>query len=81
MVSKISDLGIKVMVITLVLSLLPTSPFTGFNNLVSNIPYIGFLNWFLPINEMLVIIEIWLATVTLYYGILYLLNYAGILKS
>lgn len=81
MFEKVSDIGIKIVVISIVLSLLPSSPFVGFNNLVQQIPYLSFLNWFLPINEMLVIIESWLVVVSVFYGILYLCNYAGILKS
>lgn len=79
--TKVSDLAIKVLVITFVLSLLPASPFVGFNNLTEQIPFLNFVNWILPISEMLVIIESWLVVVVVYYGILYLINYTGIVKS
>lgn len=79
--TKVSDLAVKVLVITLVLSLLPASPFVGFSNLTEMIPFLNFVNWVLPISEMLVILESWLVVVVIYYGILYLINYAGIVKS
>lgn len=81
MLSKVSDLAIKIVVISIVLALLPMSPFVGFEYLVEQIPYLNFVNWFLPIPEMLVILESWLVVVVVYYGILYLLNYTGLVKS
>ena len=79
--STFSDLAVKVIVISLVLSILPASPFVGFSELCSNLPYLSFVNWFVPISEMLVIFEAWLIVVAVYYGILYLVNYAGLVKS
>lgn len=79
--SAVSDIGVKILIISLVLSLLPMSPFVGFEYLIENIPYLNFVNWFLPISEMLAILESWLVVVAVYYGILYLVNYTGIVKS
>ena len=77
----VSDIAVKLIVLTLVLSLLPGSPFTGFNTLVFQIPYLSYLNWFLPIPEIIVILESWLSVVSIYYTILFALNYVGLLKS
>ena len=79
--NAVSDLGVKIIIISLVLSLLPASPFVGFSSLVNNIPYLSFVNWFLPISEMIAILESWLVVVSVYYGILYLVNYTGLAKS
>lgn len=79
--STFSDIGVKVLIISLVLSLLPVSPFVGFEYLLENIPFLSFVNWFLPIQEMIAILESWLVVVAVYYGILYLVNYTGIVKS
>lgn len=79
--STFTDIGVKVLVLSIVLALLPSSPFVGFSYLVENIPFLGWLNWFLPISEMLVIFESLLIVIVAYYGILYLLNYVGVLKS
>lgn len=81
MAQSVSEFGIKLLIISLVLTLLPFSPFVGFEYLIEQIPYLSFVNWFVPIQEMLAITETWLVVVTVYYGILYLLNYAGIVKS
>lgn len=79
--STFSDIGVKVLLVSFVLSILPNSPFTSFNNLVNQLPYLSFVNWFLPIPEMLVIIESWLVIVSAYYGMLYVINYVGLVKS
>lgn len=77
----LGEFGIKVLLLSVVLSLLPSSPFVGFNNLVEGLPYLAYLNWFVPISEMMVVFESWLVVVAVYYGILYLLNYVGVIKS
>lgn len=78
---QVSDFAVKLLILTAVLSLLPSSPFVGFNYLISQVPYLNYLNWFLPIPEMIVILETWLSVVAIYYGLLFVLNYVGILKS
>lgn len=79
--TAVSDFGVKVIILSVVLTLLPSSPLSGFSYLVSNIPYLNFLNWFLPISEMIVILESWLVVVSIYYSIIFLINYAGVAKS
>lgn len=81
MLQNVSEFGTKILLMSLVLSLLPMSPFTGFNYLIEQIPYLSYLNWIIPVSEILVIFESWLVVVAVYYGILYLINYVGIVKS
>ena len=50
-----------------VLALLPTSPFTEFINACSDIPYLGWLNWFIPVGQMIAIGEAWLVAIGLFY--------------
>lgn len=78
---QVSDFAVKVAILAVVVTLLPASPFVGFTYLVNALPYLSFLNWFVPIPEMIVIMESWLAVVAVYYTILFALNYVGILKS
>lgn len=81
MLNNVSEIGIKILLITFVLALLPSSPFVGFSYLVNEIPFLNWVNWLLPVSEILAITEAWLAVVTVYYGILYILNYTGLVKS
>lgn len=50
-----------------VLALLPTSPFTKFLDACSNLPYLGWFNWFVPIGQMIAIGEAWLVAIGLFY--------------
>ena len=50
-----------------VLALLPTSPFTDFINACENLPYLGWLNWFVPVGQMIAIGEAWLVAIGLFY--------------
>lgn len=77
----INDFAVKLLILSFVLALLPESPFVGFSSLVEQVPFISWLNWFLPISEMLVLFESLLVVIAIFYGILYLLNYVGVLKS
>lgn len=81
MLNSVSEIGIKLLLISFVLALLPSSPFTGFLYLVEEIPFLNYVNWILPVSEILAITETWLLVVTAYYGILYILNYTGLVKS
>ena len=46
---------------------LPRSPFRQFLDSFSDIPFLGYLNWFVPIKEILIVMVAWLGAVTLYY--------------
>lgn len=50
-----------------VLQFLPTSPFTSFIDAMEKLPYLGWLNWFLPVGSMIAIGEAWLVSVGLFY--------------
>ena len=50
-----------------VLKLLPTSPFTSFIEACGNLPYLSWLNWFIPVGQMIAIGEAWLIAIGLFY--------------
>lgn len=49
------------------LSVLPLSPFTEFIDNFSSLPYLGWLNWFFPVGECLIVMLAWLGAVGLFY--------------
>lgn len=51
-----------------VLELLPTSPFVAFIEACEELPYLGWLNWFLPVGQMIAIGEAWLVSIALFYA-------------
>ena len=49
------------------LSLLPLSPFTQFISYFQSFPFLGYLNWFFPVGDCLVVMTAWLTAVGLFY--------------
>lgn len=46
---------------------LPTSPFRPFVEKVAELPYLGILNWFIPVATLLKIGTAWLTAIALFY--------------
>lgn len=51
-----------------VLSLFPTSPFLPVIEAIESLPYLGYINWVLPIGDFLKIGSLWLAAIAVYYA-------------
>lgn len=49
------------------MEVLPLSPFRQFLDDFSDIPFLGYLNWFVPVRGMLIVFSAWLTAVTVYY--------------
>lgn len=50
-----------------IVSFLPGSPFKAIIANLSGVPYMAELNWFFPVHECVVVIEVWLTAVALFY--------------
>ena len=59
--------GIFVTLFMSIISFLPHSPFHQFVSIINNIPYLQYLNWFFPVSECVVVLEVWLSAVVIYY--------------
>lgn len=53
--------------LSIAIDLLPDSPFRGFIDNIVSIPYIGFLNYFVPVGDFVAILTAWTTAVGLYY--------------
>lgn len=51
-----------------VLSLFPLSPFREVINELGSLPYLGYINWFVPIGDFVKIGTVWLAAIAVYYA-------------
>lgn len=52
---------------SLLLSVLPTSPFVQWLNVIGELPYLGYLNWILPIDDFIKIGVAYLSAVSLFH--------------
>lgn len=55
--------------------LLPRSPFRRAMRLIGDIPYIDELNWFLPIQEAVMILMMWGTAIGVYYAYMIVLRW------
>ena len=51
----------------MLMDVLPVSPFRQFLDSFSDLPFLGYLNWFVPVRAMLIILAAWLGAITTYY--------------
>lgn len=51
----------------MLMGVLPTSPFQQYIHAFSNLPYLGYLNWFLPIGAFVKIGMAWLGVIIVFY--------------
>lgn len=51
-----------------ILAFLPDSPFLVFVVYVKNMPFLGLINYFLPISECLAILQAWAACIAIFYS-------------
>ena len=58
-----------------VLSVLPTSPFTKYVDALQSIPYLNYLNWFVPVGTFIAIGQAWLVSVGLFYVYMIILRW------
>lgn len=62
-------------ILGLVLSILPDSPFREFIDKLDGVPFLGYLNWFIPISDFLFLLAVWGSAVTLFYVYSMILRY------
>lgn len=65
-----------------VINLFPASPFTILDELSNSIVYewLQYLNWFIPVNTFVGILEAWLVCVGIYYGFQIVLRWIKVIE-
>lgn len=51
-----------------VISLFPLSPFMPVIQELSSLPYLGYINWFVPIGDFIKIGTLWITAIGVYYA-------------
>lgn len=59
--------GILDAVLATLVGFFPLSPFKGFIDSLEQLPFLGYLNWFIPVGLLLKIASGWLTAIGLYY--------------
>ena len=67
--------GLK-QVLILALSILPDSPFRGFLDNMAQLPYLGYIDWLIPISDFLDLLSVWCVAVGIFYVASVMLRFA-----
>ncbi len=67
--------GLKRLLI-LALSILPDSPFRDFLDGLAELPFLGYLNWLIPISDFMKLLAVWCAAVAVFYLASVMLRFA-----
>ena len=62
-----------------IVSFLPGSPFKAIIASLDGLPYMAEFNWFFPVHECVIVIEVWLTAVALYYTYMAIMRFIKIL--
>lgn len=58
-----------------VVSFLPYSPFAGVLDAIETLPFLNYLNWFIPVSTFVAIGELWLVAIGTYYLYLFVMRW------
>lgn len=73
-------IGILNMFFSLVETLLPSSPFASISSYISDIPWLGVLNYFVPIASILEILLLWAGAMIVYFIVAVILRWIKVVK-
>lgn len=76
----INNIGIFITFSSFVISNLPVSPFKFVIAAIDDIPWLQYMNYFLPVAEMVAILELWLLAITMYYIIMPLARWIKLIQ-
>lgn len=51
-----------------VISFFPDDPFVDIVDSFSDLPYLSYLNWFIPVKDSLIVFAVWLGAVGIYHA-------------
>lgn len=79
--SPIVKIVLTIAMFTLLLAILPDTPFMQFLIQLNELPYLNYLNWFVPVGRCLTVMTAWWTCVVVYYGISWILRQLGFVGS
>ena len=62
-------------------AILPKSPFTSVIEKIENLPYLSYVNWFVPVKDMIKIMSVWVAAIAIYYLAMVVLRWIKVIQG
>lgn len=59
---------------------LPNSPFQSFIQEIDKIPFLGYLNYFVPIAQIIAVTQLWITAITLFYAVQLVLRWVRMIE-
>lgn len=72
---------ITVALAALLIALLPASPFPAMLEAINEVSWIGYINYFIPVNKLIVITTAWLGAVGTYFLVSWVLRQLDIVGA
>lgn len=79
--SPLAKIALTITVWALLFILLPNSPFMKYLQAFADLPYLGYLNWFIPFGRCAAAMAVWWTAVIVYYGVSWILRQLGIIGA
>lgn len=64
-----------------VYNILPLDPFLDYINGIKDLPYLGWVNWFFPVHEALVIMGAWVGVVGAFFAVQVILRWLKVIQG
>ena len=78
-VDTIVKILLTLAIATILIAILPVSPFTSMISAMAELPYISYFNWFFPVGKCLSALTAWAACMGVYYGIAWIFRQLDII--
>ena len=80
-VDTIIKILLTLAIATILIAILPISPFQAIVDTIAETPYLGYLNWFFPVGRCLTALTVWATAIGIYYGVAWIFRQLGIIGA
>lgn len=82
---QIFDTIVKILltiaIASILIAILPVSPFQNMISSLSELPYLGYLNWFFPVGRVITTLGVWAVAMGVWYGIAWIFRQLDIISK
>lgn len=83
--NQIVDTIVKILltlaIASILIAILPVSPFQNFIQALGELPYIGYFNWFFPVGRIITTLGAWAVCIGIWYGIAWIFRQLDIISK
>lgn len=79
LLSPFAKIALTLTVWAILFILLPNTPFLNLLQQFAGLPYLGYLNWFIPVGRCAAAMAVWWTAVVVYYGVSWILRQLGLI--